>query len=174
MDHLDEISVEELQDALDNVDGNKPTQRLLAAIAYKNGVTQTELAEWHDTGRRTIYSWLMRLDTDEPLEQAVSDAHRSGRKRKLSESQQKEFEQTVHEPPEEVGINAPAWTPALVQELLEETYGVEYSSPSCRRLLKEAGLSYQKPRRTAAESEESDQEEFHEEIKKSDGKWTPQ
>jgi len=88
MDHLDEISVEELQDALDNVEGNKPTQRLLAAIAYKNGVTQSELAEWHDTGRRTIYSWLKRLDTDEPLEQAVTDAHRSGRKRKLSEQQQ--------------------------------------------------------------------------------------
>ncbi len=62
MDHLDEISVGELQDALDNVEGNKPTHRLLAAIAYKNGVTQTELAEWHDTGRRTIYSWLKRLD----------------------------------------------------------------------------------------------------------------
>ncbi len=174
MDHLDEISVEELQDALDNVDGNKPTQRLLAAIAYKNGVTQTELAEWHDTGRRTIYSWLMRLDTDEPLEQAVSDVHRSGRKRKLSESQQKELERTVHQPPEEVGIDAPAWTPALVQDFLEETYGVEYSYPSCRRLLKEAGLSYQKPRRTAAESEESDQEEFHDEIKKSERRWTPQ
>ena len=174
MDHLDEISVEELQDALDNVEENKPTQRLLAAIAYKNGVTQTELAEWHDTGRRTIYSWLMRLDTDEPLEQAVSDDHRSGRKRKLSESQQKEFERTVHEPPEEVGIDAPAWTPALVQDFLEETYGVEYSYPSCRRLLKEAGLSYQKPRRTAAESEESDQEKFHDEIKKSERRWTPQ
>jgi transposase len=173
MDHLDEISVEELQDALDNVEGNKPTQRLLAAIAYKNGVTQSELAEWHDTGRRTIYSWLMRLDTDEPLEQAVSDAHRSGRKRKLSESQQKEFEQTVHQPPEEVGIDAPAWTPALVQEFLEDSYDVEYSYPSCRRLLKEAGLSYQKPRRRAAEAEESDQEEFHDEIKKSDRRWTP-
>jgi chromosome segregation and condensation protein ScpB len=59
MNHLDEISVEELQDTLDNVEENKPTQRLLAAIAYKNCVTQTELAEWHDTGRRTIYSWLM-------------------------------------------------------------------------------------------------------------------
>jgi chromosome segregation and condensation protein ScpB len=45
VDHLDEISVEELQDALDNVEEKKPTQRLLAAIAYKNGVTQTELAE---------------------------------------------------------------------------------------------------------------------------------
>jgi transposase len=73
MNHLDGISVKELQDALDNVEGSKPTQRLLAAIAYKNGVTQTELAEWHDTGRRTIYSWLKRLDTDESLEQAATN-----------------------------------------------------------------------------------------------------
>ncbi|WP_136689348.1 IS630 family transposase [Halorhabdus amylolytica] len=166
MDHLDEISVEELQDALDNVDEKKPTQRLLAAIAYKNGVTQTELAEWYDVQRRTIYSWLKRLDTDESLEQAVSDDKRTGRKRKLSESQQREFEATVHEPPEAVGLHAPAWTPALAQEYLEETYGVEYSIPSCRRLLKEAGLSYQKPRRKAAEADEDEQETFHEELKK--------
>jgi chromosome segregation and condensation protein ScpB len=45
IDRLYEISVKEIQDALDNVEGNKPTQRLLAAIAYKSGVTQTELAE---------------------------------------------------------------------------------------------------------------------------------
>ena len=174
MDHLNKISVEKLQEALDNVDGKKPTQRLLAAIAYKNGVSQTELAEWYDVQRRTIYSWLKRLDTDESLEQAVSDAHRSGRKRKLPELHQDEFEQTVNEPPEEVGIDAPAWTPALAQEYLEETYGVKYSIPSCRRLLKEAGLSYQKPRRTAAEADEDDEKEFHDELKKSGGRWTPQ
>ncbi len=173
MDHLDEVSVEELQAALDNVDGKKPTQRLLAAIAYKNGVTQTELAEWYGVQRRTIYSWLTRLDTDESLEQAVTDAHRSGRKRKLSEAQQNEFEETVHESPDEVGVDAPAWTPALVQQYLTETYDVEYSIPSCRRLLKEAGLSYQKPRRTAAESEAEEQETFREEFKKSGGRWTP-
>ena len=45
MGYLDEISVEELHDALNNAEGKKPTQRLLAAIAYKNGVTQIELAE---------------------------------------------------------------------------------------------------------------------------------
>ncbi len=174
MDHLNEIAVEELQEALDNVDRNKPTQRLLAAIAYKNGVTQTELAEWYDTERRTIYNWLKRLDTNEPLEQAVSDAHRSGRKRKISEIQQQEFESTVHESPQEIGFDAPAWTSALVQEYLEETYGVEYSIPSCQRLLKEAGLSYQKPCRSAAESDKDDQEAFHDEIKKSGGRWTPQ
>jgi len=156
MEHLDEISVEELQDALDNVTEKKPTERLLAAIAYKNGVTQTELAEWYDVQRRTIYSWLERLDTDDPLEQAVSDDKRTGRNRKLSDSEQNEFAETVHEPPAEVGIDAPMWTPALVQEYLAETYDVEYSIPSCRRLLKEAGLSYQPP------------------TDESDGGWTPQ
>ena len=91
MDHLDEISVEELQQALNNVEGNKPTQRLTAAIAYKNGVTQTELAEWYGVERRTIYSWLKRLE-QEPLEQAVQDDHRSGRSRKLTEEYQKQLD----------------------------------------------------------------------------------
>ena len=87
MNHLDEISVEELQDPLDNVDGKKPTQWLLAAIAYKNGVSQTKLPEWYGVQRRTIYRWLKRLDTDESLEQAVSDDKQTERKRGLSETQ---------------------------------------------------------------------------------------
>ena len=97
MNHLDEISVEELQNALD--DEKKPTRRLLAAIAYKKDVTQTKLAEWHGVQRRTIYNWLQRLDTDEPLEQAVSDVQRPGRTRKLSEAQQKALETILQDPP---------------------------------------------------------------------------
>jgi hypothetical protein len=55
---------------------------------------------------------------------------------------------------------------ALAQEYLEETYDVEYSIPSCRRLLKEAGLSYQKPRCSAAGADKDEQETFHDELKK--------
>lgn len=172
MDHLDDISIEELQDALDNVDGKKPTKRLLAAIAYKNGVTQTELAEWYDVERKTIYSWLKRLN-QEPLEQAVHDDHRSGRPRKLTEEQQKSLEITLHEPPTEAGYDAPAWTPALVHHYIREMFDVVYSLPSCRRLMKEAGLSYQKPRRTAAEADSDEHDEFHEKLKKSDENWMP-
>jgi transposase len=40
-------------------------------------------------------------------------------------------------------------------------------------LLKEAGLSYQKPRRSAAEADEDEKKEFHDEFKKSGGRWTP-
>lgn len=168
MDRLDEISVEDLQRALDEVKRKKPTQRLTAAIAYKNGVSQTELAEWYDVERRTIYSWLKRLE-QEPLEQAVRDDHRSGRPRKLSEQQQTKLEETLHEPPTDAGYDAPAWTPALVQQYLAEMFDVTYSLPSCRRLMKEAGLSYQKPLRTADEAKAESCEQF----KKSAGRWTP-
>lgn len=76
MEHLEEITIDDLHEALDRVNGKRPTQRLVAAIAYKNGVSQTELAYWFDTGRRTIYSWLMRFETDEPLWEAVADDQR--------------------------------------------------------------------------------------------------
>jgi transposase len=167
MEHLDEISVEDLHDALDTVDGKKQTQRLLAAIAHKHGVTQTELAAWHGVQRKTIYNWLKRLDA-ESLEQAVADDHSPGRPRRLTQDQQNELERILHQPPTEVGYDAPAWTTALLSEFLENRYGVEYSPPSCRRFMKEAGLSYQKPR-TAAEAADSD----HDEDKQSERCWAP-
>lgn len=171
MEHLDDVAVEELQRALDEVEGKRETQRLTAAIAYKNGITQTELAEWFDVQRKTIYNWLTRLENGS-INEAVSDDHRSGRNRKLSEIELESFKETVHEPPTEAGYDEPTWTTDLVKHHLSETYDVDYSLPSCRRLLKEAGLSYQKPRRSAAEADPEEREEFHEEVKKSGG-WTP-
>ncbi|MFC6784469.1 helix-turn-helix domain-containing protein [Halobaculum halobium] len=75
----------------------------------------------------------------------------------------------MHEPPDEVGIDATAWTPALAQKFLEETHGVKYSVSSCRRLLKEAKLSHENP----AKADEDEQERFHDELKKRNGRWTP-
>ena len=158
MDHLEDITVEQLQAALDAVEGKKPTQRLLAAIAYKNGVTQTELAEWYGVERRTIYSWLTRLDASS-LEQAVYDSHRSGRPRKLSDEQQEVLERTVREPPADVGYEELAWTPALLQHWIQETYDVEYSIPSCRRFLKEAGLRYRRSPAGITEDASSESDE---------------
>lgn len=57
MNHLDPTSMEKLHDAFDRAGGNKPTRRLLASVTYKNGVMQAELAECHDTARRTILRW---------------------------------------------------------------------------------------------------------------------
>lgn len=141
MKRLSEISITELQQTLDTVDRKKPAQRLIAAIAYKNGVSQTELADWFGVQRRTIYGWLTRLE-DEPLAQAVYDDHRTGRPRKLSDTQQTQLQDVLGNSPETVGYERSTWTPTLVQQYLREEFEVEYSRPSCRRLMKDAGLRY--------------------------------
>lgn len=68
----------------------------------------------------------------------------------------------------------PAWTTKLVRRHLKETYDVEYSIASCRRLLKEAGLSYQKPRPANAIAEPDDRETSNQTLENSARKWTPQ
>jgi transposase len=165
MDHLDEITVEELQQAIDFVEGKKPAQRFLAAIAYKNGVTPTDLADWYGVSRRTIYRWLNRFE-DRPLAVAVTDAHRSGRPRKLTEDKQNKLENYLHDSPTDAGYDAPVWTSVLVREFMREHFDVDYSIPSCRRLMKEAGLSYQELPRRAAEADPADRDDFHDEFKK--------
>jgi transposase len=172
MAHLEDVTVEELQSSLNDTDDKKPAQRLIAAIAYKDGIDQTTLAEWFDVERKTIYNWLTRLE-DNATTDAARDCKRTGRNPKISETQLEEFRETVNQPPEEAGIGAAAWRPRLVQDLLVDRYDVEYSIPSCRRLLKKAGLSYQTPGSEPIEANDDEREELHDELNKSTGGWTP-
>lgn len=172
MARVTEISVDRLQQALDGEAGSKPTLRLTAAIAYKHGVSQTELAEWFGVRRRTIHRWLKRLE-EEPIEQAVRDDRRTGRPRKLDGDQRSRLDETLQRAPTDVGYDAPAWSPPLVKRYLEETFDVAYSLPSCRRLLKEAGLSYRKPLNAAATTDDEATEGIETDPGVTRGAWTP-
>ena len=107
VNRLDEITTEDLHQALDAAEREKPTQRLLAAIASKNGFSKTGLAAWHGMRRRTVYTWLTRLEND-PLERAVRDDHRSGRPRTLTAAQREQIDHTLRQQPTDTGYDAPA------------------------------------------------------------------
>jgi len=49
-------------------------------------------------------------------------------------------------------------------DTLCEEFEIDYSRPSCRRLLKEAGLSYQPRKEAAIEAVPGDFEDFEEEV----------
>lgn len=172
MGRLTDISIDDLQEALGSVDQKKPAQRLFAAIAYKNGVTQTELAEWFNVERKTIYNWLTRLE-ERDLESAPLDVDRPGRPRKLSDEQLAELDVILQHSPAEVGFDAPAWTTELLQQFIRTRFDTVYSRPSCRRLMKEAGLSYRTPRQAAAEADPEEREGFERELKKLGHVWMP-
>jgi transposase len=170
VDRLTDITVDDLQEALDSVEGTTPAKRLIAAIAYKNGITQSELAEWFAVERKTVYNWLTRLE-DRDLEWAIHDGQRPGRPRKLSDKQLDELEDILLEPPTEVGVDAPAWTTDLVRQFISDRYNIDYSRPSCRRLMKEVGLSARRLRNAVLETEPKDREAVEKELQPTDYVW---
>lgn len=164
---LDDISVGELQDAFDSVEEKKPTQRLMLAILYKQGPSVPMIADWFDMRDDTIYRWFREMD-QEPLLDAIHDDPPPGRPPKLTEAERAAFEAAVQAPPAEVGYDAPAWTTKLARRYLNEEFDVAYTPRHVRRLLTDAGLSFQTPRPRPPTADDEEREEFQEDLKKTD------
>jgi transposase len=97
----------------------KPVQRILAAIAYKDGVEQQTIAERHDVHPNTVRNWLNRLERleSEPFKKVVHDDPHPGQTRNLNEAEPEQFVEVLHESPQEVGLDARAWTVSLAQTI---------------------------------------------------------
>lgn len=135
---ITDVRVEDLQAALERVEEKTPTLRLLTAIAYKHGATQTELARWCGVERKTIYNWLSRFEADpEHPVRAAKDAPRPGRPSKLSDTQRRQLDRALRQPPAEVGYDAASWSPSLVRRFLRDVFDAEYSLEAARRFLRE-------------------------------------
>ena len=142
---LDAATLDDLRDALAEVEDKKPTQRLMAVINYleEDDATMAEVAERYGYTGPWLSRWVGRLDrlANEPVEQVVYDDPREGRPTELSDEQHKRFVKVLHDLPEEVGLDAPAWSVPLARHYLSEEFDVEYCERHVRRLMSEAGLS---------------------------------
>lgn len=137
MVYLEDVSTAELRRALAAVDGKKPTQRVMVGIAYKQGVSPTELADWYGLSRTTVYNWLARLErlAETTPRAALADDDRPGRPPKLTPSQRAELEATLRRTPAHAGYDADEWTPALVRRHVEAEYDVAYTLRHVRSML---------------------------------------
>lgn len=131
---LEDVSIEDLRATLDEVEGRKPTERLLAAIIYKQGPSVPTIAEWFGREPDTVYRWFERLET-RPVLEAVRDDPRPGRPSRLDPEEMARFDAALSGTPREWGYDREKWTPRLVQQLLSAEFGVEYSLRHTRRLI---------------------------------------
>ena len=173
---LENVSVEDLRQILAEVDDADATKRLMAAITYKeiDDLTQTEAATLYGFSSSWASKWFNRLErlADEPFEEVVYDQPREGRPAELSEEEYDQFVEALHESPEKVGLDAPAWSVPLARHYLLEEFDVEYSARHVRRLLSEAGLSWKTARPEYYKSDDRAQEAWQEGFKKSATTWT--
>lgn len=136
MGTLSGLTKEQLRAALDEVDGKKPTQRLMIALAYVDGESVSTLSDRYGIPASTIYYWLDRFD-ERPLEQALVDDDRPGRPRKLNADERAALEADLQSPPDAFGFDDAHWTPEVLREHVEQQYDVTYSLGHVRRLLRE-------------------------------------
>lgn len=167
MAKLENITVEELEAALGEVDDKKATQRLMLAILYKQGPSVPMIAEWYDLREPLLYRWFNEME-EKPLMDAIHDDKPPGRESKITDEERARFETALQNPPQEVGYDAPAWTSKLAQDYLEREFGAEYTLRHIRRLLDEVGLSYQTPRPQPPTADEEERAEFRKDLKKTD------
>ena len=72
MNKLAEVDAEELQAAFATVQTAKATKRLMAALAYADGVRVETLSERYDIPRATVYSWLNHFE-HQSISKAITD-----------------------------------------------------------------------------------------------------
>ena len=165
MGRLDQLSVSDLHELLEQMEGNIPTQRVLAAISRKQGATIEELAERHNVAEKTIRNWLDRF-AEKPVAEAPYDESRSGRPGKLTEEQKEQFFTDLRGSPEDAGYDRPSWFPKLAQHHLAKEYGVEYSLRHVYRLTKEAGVTYRTARPHHYKGDSEKAEKFSDMVQK--------
>lgn len=146
MNRPHDVTASELRAALAEAQDATTATRIVAGIATKHGVTRTDLAEWFDVERKTIHNWLTRLE-EAPLLEGARDDDRSGRPAKLTQRQRARVDRVLRDAPRDTQVTSGSryWTPRLLQQYIRETFGVSYSIPSCRRLLRDAGLRFVTP-----------------------------
>lgn len=135
---LDGCSRTALEAALEAAPDATAAERVMAALAYKDGVAVEAFADRYGIPRSTVYAWLHRFE-DRPPAAAMLDAPRSGRPPKLDEGSRRQLRADLGRPPASFGFEATAWDADLLREHLERAYDVTYSRTHARRLLAELG-----------------------------------
>ncbi|ADQ69381.1 transposase [Halogeometricum borinquense DSM 11551] len=133
---LDDVDPDELRRTLAEVDSAKEAKRLVVALDYLDDVPVSVLADRYGIPRSTLYYWLDRFET-ESIEEAITDEDRPGRPRKLDEEDRNRLRSHLDTTPREYNYDADEWTPELVREHVEHTFGVTYSVGHIRRLLRD-------------------------------------
>lgn len=138
MDKLGDVDVDALRAALEDATDPKAVQRLMVALAYKDGVSVDALAVRYGIPRSTIYAWLERFE-ERPIDEAIRDDHRPGRPAELGEADRERLAEVLAEPPTAYGFERETWTPDLVRCFVADEFDVEYSLGHARRLLRTYG-----------------------------------
>ena len=132
--------------------GWREARRLRAWELRQDGWLQQEIADALGASQSTVSEWLKRAR--EGGVEALQDAPRPGRPRRLSREQLAELPSKLVHGAEAYGFRGDVWTLDRVKKVIEKEFGVKYHRDHVCKLLQEVGWSCQKPKRRATQQNE--------------------
>jgi len=127
--------------------------RLEAIELHQQGMESAEIAELLDRSLRWVQLTLKKFRRRR--EAGVRLKKHPGRKPKLAPRQREALRTRLLRGARACGFATDLWTSPRVRELIERVFHVQYHVDYLPRLLKELGLSCQKPQRRAKQRDET-------------------
>lgn len=111
---------------------------------------------------RTIQSWMKRFLTYGLV--GLYDKERSGRKKRLSESQEEMLKEHINMSPTQFNYNQANWDGKLLSHHILEKFNIDLGVRQCQKLFHKLGYSLQRPR-TVSIGNKDEQEKFKKKLK---------
>jgi transposase len=137
-----------------------PEERARAVQLVKSGEHPDRVAEYFQTSRAMVYRWVQKYDSHGAS--ALETKKAKGPSSRLTDEQKSEiFRMIVNNNPDQLELEDFAlWTRKLVRDLIRRKYGVKLSEVQVGRILRDMGLSPQRPLYRACQKDPDRMEEW--------------
>jgi transposase len=136
--------------------------RLLAARMLEEGLEPVVIARILQVDDQSVRRW-DRIRRARGID-GLKGSKPPGAKRRLTDEQRQQIPQLLAHPPQHYQLEGWLWTSKLVGALIEQRFGVRYHHDHVSCLLRELGLSYQRPARRAKERDEQQIEQWRQQV----------
>jgi transposase len=118
--------------------------RTLVVAALQKGLHPEDAADLYEVGRSTVYNWWKEYKKNGPAALAVKNA--PGRTPRLTEQQREQLRKwIVGKDPRQLQFDFALWTRQMIRDLIKMKFGVEYTPQAVGSILRDMGLSPQRP-----------------------------
>ena len=146
--------------------------RIQAIMLSIDKHSATRIAQYLHVHRVTVNSWINAWNAYR--EEGLLEGYRSGRPPRLNDDQKEHLYDIIESGPVAYGLGSGVWTSPIICGVILEEFEVAYHAGHVRKLLKELGLSLQRPTTKLAQADSKKQNRWirysYPNLKKKPGK----
>jgi transposase len=147
-----------LQDEIRRSEESRYDHRLHGVLLVAQGMSCPEVSRLLGDAPRTVEYWVGRFEAQGLA--GLVEGERSGRPRRLNDTQLEEINLVLRQTPESVGITSGLWDGKGLAAFIKKRYGVTLGVRQCQYMFKSFGFRRRKPRPLIARADPELQEAY--------------